>query len=151
MPTLVHCQALIASANCIYTHKLYVIIIVLFIQGLASSSNFGSMLSIYSDIAATKGDYEISGEVLLGLEYRQDQLMVHVNRARGLAAADKNGLSDPWVKCQFEVCLSARMTCPSLSYVKTYLLPDKTKGSKRKTKTKKKTLDPVYKETLKVS
>ena len=41
--------------------------------------------------------------------------------------------------------------CCSLSYVKTYLLPDKSKGSKRKTKIKKKTLDPVYQETLKVS
>ena len=34
--------------------------------------------------------------------------------------------------------------------MKTYLLPDKNKTSKRKTKTKKKTLDPVYQETLKV-
>ena len=59
-----------------------------------SISSFSS-LSLYSAAGATKGDYEISGEVLLGLEYRQDQLMVHVNRARGLAAADKNGLSDP--------------------------------------------------------
>ena len=41
------------------------------------------------------------------------QLLVHVNKARGLAAADSNGLSDP--------------------YVKTYLLPDKSKHSKRKT------------------
>ena len=60
-----------------------------------SASSFGSLVSIGEAVAATKGDYEISGEVLLGLEYRQDQLMVHVNRARGLAAADKNGLSDP--------------------------------------------------------
>ena len=78
------------------------------------------------------------------MEYKQDQLMVHVIRARGLAAADKNGLSDPSV----ELCHS--VSSLSLSYVKTYLLPDKDKTSKRKTKIKKKTLDPVYKETLKV-
>ena len=37
-----------------------------------------------------------------------------------------------------------------LRYVKTYLLPDNSKKSKRKTKVKKKTIDPVYQETLKV-
>ena len=36
------------------------------------------------------------------------------------------------------------------SYIKTYLLPDKTQRSKRKTSIKKKTLDPLYNETLKV-
>ena len=37
------------------------------------------------------------------------------------------------------------------SYIKTYLLPDKTQRSKRKTSIKKKTLDPLYNETLKVN
>ena len=90
-------------------------------------ANFGSMLSIYG---GTKGDYEILGEVLVGVQYKDGQLYVHVNRARGLAAVDSNGFSDP--------------------YVKTYLLPDRSKHSKRKTSIKKKTLDPVYNETLKV-
>ena len=62
-----------------------------------SVSSFGSA-SLYSAAGVTKGDYDISGEVLVGVEYKQDQLMVHVNRARGLAAADKNGLSDPSVE-----------------------------------------------------
>ena len=62
--------------------------------------------------------------------YKEGQLVVHVSRARGLAAADSNGFSDP--------------------YVKTYLLPDKSKHSKRKTSIKRKTLDPVYNETLQV-
>ena len=62
-------------------------------QGLRHSDSM-STISVYSSVGASKGDYEISGEVLVGLEYRQEQLMVHVNRARGLAAADKNGLSD---------------------------------------------------------
>lgn len=35
-------------------------------------------------------------------------------------------------------------------YVKVYLLPDKTKGGKRKTKTKKNTLSPVFNELLRV-
>ena len=55
-------------------------------------------MSIGEAVAAAKGDYDISGEVLVGVEYKQDQLMVHVIRARGLAAADKNGLSDPSVE-----------------------------------------------------
>lgn len=36
-------------------------------------------------------------------------------------------------------------------YVKVYLLPDKSKSGKRKTKVKKHTLNPVFEETLKVS
>ena len=88
------------------------------------------MTSVYSAAGGGKGDYDIAGEVLVGVEYKDRQLMIHVNRAKGLAAADKNGFSDP--------------------YVKTYLLPDKTKHSKKKTGIKRKTLDPVYNETLKV-
>ena len=88
------------------------------------------MASVYSATGGEKGDYDISGEVRFGVFYKDGQLVVHVSRARGLAAADSNGLSDP--------------------YIKTYLLPDKSKHSKRKTSVKKKTLDPVYNETLKV-
>lgn len=35
-------------------------------------------------------------------------------------------------------------------YVKMYLLPDKSKHSKRKTAVKKKTVNPVYDETFRV-
>ncbi len=88
-----------------------------------------SQTSLYS-AAGVKGDYDITGEVLFGVQYKAGQLLIHVNKARGLAAADANGLSDP--------------------YIKTYLLPDKSKTSKKKTAIKKKTLNPVYNETLKV-
>jgi Ca2+-dependent lipid-binding protein len=87
------------------------------------------MTSIYSE-AGGKGDYDITGEVLVGVYYKNGQLYIHVERARGLAAADSNGYSDP--------------------YIKTYLLPDKAKHTKQKTSVKKKTLSPVYNETLKV-
>ena len=66
----------------------------------------------------------------MGVYYKNGQLHIHVERARGLAAADSNGYSDP--------------------YIKTYLLPDKAKHTKQKTSVKKKTLDPVFNETLKV-
>ena len=94
---------------------------------LSSSESFGSTLSLYG----VKGDYDISGEVLFGVHYKDGRLLVHVERAKGLAATDKGGFSNP--------------------YIKTYLLPDKSQQSKRKTDTKKKTLDPVYDQILKVS
>ena len=36
-------------------------------------------------------------------------------------------------------------------YVKVYLLPDKSKAGKRKTKVKKHTLNPLFEEILKVN
>ena len=74
--------------------------------------------------------YNITGEVLVGVYYKNGQLHIQVERATGLAAADSNGYSNP--------------------YIKTYLLPDEEKQTKQKTSVKKKTLDPVYNETLKV-
>lgn len=41
--------------------------------------------------------------------------------------------------------------CVCFSYVKCYLLPDKTRQSKRKTSVKRNTVDPIYNETLKVT
>ena len=96
---------------------------ILFISLL--QDQFGS-----TGILHQKGDYDITGEVLVGVYHKNGQLYIHVERARGLAAADSNGYSDP--------------------YIKTYLLPDKAKHTKQKTSVKKKTLSPVYNETLKV-
>ena len=84
-----------------------------------------------ADIAAAgKGNIDITGEVLFRVCYRSGHLQVYVNRARGIAAANNNDLSNP--------------------YIKTYLLPDLSKDSKKETKVKKGTLDPVFKETIKV-
>ena len=99
-------------------------------SGLNTRASFGSQTSLHSD-AGGKGDYDITGEVLVGVYYKGGNLVVHVDRVKGLAAADSNGFSDP--------------------YVKTYLLPDKSKHSKRKTVVKRKTLNPIYNDTLKVS
>lgn len=78
-----------------------------------------------------KGDYDITGEVLFGVQYLGGYLEVNVGRARGVAATSRHGYSNP--------------------YVKTYLLPERDKGSKQKTSVKRKTVDPVYNETLMVS
>lgn len=98
-------------------------------SSLVPSGSIGSITSFYS-ASVGKGDYDITGEVELGVWFKDGQLHVRVVRAKGLAAAKKGGVSDP--------------------YVKTYLLPDRGKRSKRKTDVQRKTLNPVFNETLKV-
>ena len=95
---------------------------------LGSAISFDS-LSMYSS-AGGKGTYDITGEILLAVTHVEGRLEVRVGRARYLAAGNKQGYSS--------------------SYVKTYLLPDKNRSTKLKTSIKKKTLNPVYNEVLKV-
>ncbi|XP_028255162.1 synaptotagmin-like protein 1 isoform X2 [Parambassis ranga] len=87
----------------------------------------GSMMSLFSS-----GDFglvEVRGRIQYSLVYdsQKEELQVRVYRCEDIAAARKNR-SDP--------------------YVKTYLLPDKSSNSKKKTSVKKKTLNPVYDQTL---
>lgn len=97
--------------------------VVFFSQKSSDSKSFGSK-------KPRKGDYDISGEILVTVEYKGGEIIAYIDRALGIAAANKDGTSD--------------------SYVKTYLLPDRTKQSKRKTEVQKKTIDPLYNTTLKV-
>ncbi len=87
------------------------------------------MMSIYSALGV-KGDYEISGNIQVGVWYKEGLLHVRMVKANGLAAAKKGGFSDP--------------------YVKIYLLPPKSKHTKRKTGIQRKATNPVYNEILKV-
>ncbi|XP_039977024.1 synaptotagmin-like protein 1 [Xiphias gladius] len=87
----------------------------------------GSMMSLFSS-----GDFglvEVRGRIQFSLVYetQKEELQVRVYRCEDIATARKNR-SDP--------------------YVKTYLLPDKSSHSKKKTSVKKKTLNPVYDQTL---
>ena len=77
-----------------------------------------------------KGDYDVTGEVQVGVWYTDGQLFIRVVKAKGLAVAKRTGRSDP--------------------YIKTYLLPDKSKHTKRKTGIQRKTANPNYNEILKV-
>ncbi|NXL68532.1 SYTL1 protein, partial [Chordeiles acutipennis] len=88
----------------------------------------GSLMSLYSE--AELGRVAVRGCVQLSLRYdpAKKELQVHVLRCRQLAEAKKQR-SDP--------------------YIKTYLLPDKSNRSKRKTTVRKRSLDPVFNETLK--
>uniref|UniRef100_A0A147B3I1 Synaptotagmin-like protein 1 n=1 Tax=Fundulus heteroclitus TaxID=8078 RepID=A0A147B3I1_FUNHE len=87
----------------------------------------GSMMSLFS--SGDFGAVEVRGRIQYSLVYDNDreELQVRVYRCEDIASARKNR-SDP--------------------YVKTYLLPDKSNHSKKKTSVKKKTLNPVYDQTL---
>ena len=91
--------------------------------------SYSSLSSIYSADGG-QADYRISGSVLLGIWHKNETLLVRVVEAKHLAGAKAGGLSDP--------------------YVKTYLLPDRSKLTKRKTTIQRKTNNPTYNETLKV-
>ncbi|XP_037833327.1 synaptotagmin-like protein 4 isoform X2 [Kryptolebias marmoratus] len=99
----------------------------------SSKSTLGSLTSIYSD----SGDFdsvEVSGNVVFSISYDEhtQSLQVLVKECHDLAYGDASRqLSNPYVKC--------------------YLLPDKSRQSKKKTSIKKNTVNPVFNETLKYS
>ncbi|NWV00373.1 SYTL4 protein, partial [Upupa epops] len=96
-----------------------------------SSSTLGSMVSIYSE-AGDFGNIAVTGGISFSLSYEQktQTLFIHVKECRQLAYGDEGKKrSNP--------------------YVKTYLLPDKSRQGKRKTTIKRNTINPVYNELLK--
>uniref|UniRef100_A0ABI7YZY7 Synaptotagmin like 1 n=1 Tax=Felis catus TaxID=9685 RepID=A0ABI7YZY7_FELCA len=97
------------------------------VSSLNSSTLSGSQLSLSGEAEA--GAVQVCGSVHFALRYEPGtaELRVHVIQCQGLAAARRRR-SDP--------------------YVKSYLLPDK--QSKRKTAVKKRNLNPVFNETLRV-
>nr|XP_056715873.1 synaptotagmin-like protein 4 [Euleptes europaea] len=96
-----------------------------------SSSTLGSMVSIYSE-AGDFGNICVTGEIAFSLSYEQkvEILFIHVKECRHLAYADE----------------AKKRSNP---YVKTYLLPDKSRQGKRKTTIKRNTVNPQYNEMLK--
>uniref|UniRef100_UPI00398E760E synaptotagmin-like protein 1 isoform X3 n=1 Tax=Pristiophorus japonicus TaxID=55135 RepID=UPI00398E760E len=100
-------------------------------SNLHSSKLSGSLLSLYSN-AGDFGEVPIQGTVQFKLQYEETkkEFQIQVIQCRGLAVANmKKYTSDP--------------------YVKTYLLPDRSRPSKRKSAVKKSTLNPQYNEILK--
>ncbi|XP_030360109.1 synaptotagmin-like protein 1 isoform X5 [Strigops habroptila] len=98
------------------------------VSSLSSSTLSSSLMSLYSE--SELGRVAVRGCVQFSLCYdpAKKELQVHVLRCRELAEAKKQR-SDP--------------------YIKTYLLPDKSNRSKRKTTVRKRSLDPIFNETLK--
>lgn len=99
---------------------------------LKRSMSQSSLASVYStDSANVYGQVPIRGEVQFGIKYdnASTTFEVHVFQAREIAAVDsKKEVTDP--------------------YCKVYLLPDRTKAGKKKTRTRKKTLNPEWDEIL---
>ncbi|XP_033100455.1 synaptotagmin-like protein 5 isoform X2 [Anneissia japonica] len=103
--------------------------------GLVASEKFGgsstSLTSLYSAGGEAYGKIPITGDVQFGLSYNHKliQFSINVVSCQDLAPVDtKKNKSDP--------------------YVKIYLLPDKGRNGKRKTKTKKGTINPQFNEVL---
>ncbi|XP_026531871.1 synaptotagmin-like protein 1 isoform X1 [Notechis scutatus] len=97
-------------------------------SSLSSSTMSGSVASMFSDNDI--GSIDVRGCVQFSLRYDSSKKEFHIQiiQCRDLAEAKKQR-SDP--------------------YVKTYLLPDRSNHSKRKTAVKKRSLDPIFNETLK--
>ncbi|NXQ16235.1 SYTL5 protein, partial [Peucedramus taeniatus] len=96
-----------------------------------STTSINSMVSVYSE-TGDYGNVKVSGEILLSINYiyKTGALNILVRSCRNLAIADeRKQRTDP--------------------YVKAYLLPDKSRQSKRKTKIKSNSTNPEFNETLK--
>ncbi|NXA89800.1 SYTL5 protein, partial [Melanocharis versteri] len=96
-----------------------------------STTSINSMMSVYSE-TGDYGNVKVSGEILLNISYvyKTGALNILVRSCRNLAIADeRKQRTDP--------------------YVKAYLLPDKSRQSKRKTKIKSNSTNPEFNETLK--
>ncbi|XP_052238713.1 synaptotagmin-like protein 5 isoform X3 [Dreissena polymorpha] len=109
-------------------------------------SNRGNLLSVFGDSRESIASYysdagdvsyskiPVTGEILFSISYnyKTGMLEVGIKNCKDIAVVDaKRNRSDP--------------------YVKTYLLPDRTRGGKRKTKVKKSTINPQFDETLRYS
>ncbi|KAM4819307.1 synaptotagmin-like protein 5 isoform 2-T3 [Thomomys bottae] len=96
----------------------------------SDTTSLNSMMSVYSE-TGDYGNVKVSGEILLHISYcyKTGGLYVFVKNCRNLAIGDeKRQRTD--------------------AYVKSYLLPDKSRNSKRKTKIRSGT-NPEFNETLK--
>ncbi|XP_053562440.1 synaptotagmin-like protein 5 isoform X2 [Bombina bombina] len=101
------------------------------LRSALSTTSLNSMTSVYSE-TGDYGNVKVTGEILLNINYsyKTGALNVLVKSCRNLAVADeKKNRTDP--------------------YVKAYLLPDKSRHSKRKTKIKTNTTNPDFNEILK--
>ncbi|XP_052009015.1 synaptotagmin-like protein 2 isoform X2 [Xyrauchen texanus] len=98
-------------------------------SALSLTDRTGSLLSVYSD-AGDFGDVEVQGSVEFAMMYSPvGELIIMIEQCQDLAIANtRKQRTDP--------------------YVKTYLYPDKSRHSKKKTSIKKRTVNPVYVESL---
>ncbi|XP_056900612.1 synaptotagmin-like protein 5 isoform X2 [Takifugu flavidus] len=96
----------------------------------AETSSINSMMSMYSD-TGDYGNARVSGEILLNISYsyKTGALNILVKECHNLATGDERKQRTD-------------------AYVKTYLLPDTSRQSKRKTSIKSNSINPVFNENL---
>ncbi|KAI1231018.1 hypothetical protein IHE44_0008458 [Lamprotornis superbus] len=87
-----------------------------------------SLLSPSPDATWARSLGKVGGEVKLSISYKNNKLFIMVMHIRGLPPLQDGNDPDP--------------------YVKTYLLPDPQKTTKRKTKVARKTCNPTYNEMV---
>ncbi|XP_077472772.1 synaptotagmin-like protein 5 isoform X2 [Stigmatopora argus] len=99
-------------------------------SAVSTQSSMGSMTSMYSE-TGDDGHARVSGEILLnvGYSYKTGALDVLVKECHDLAVGDDRRQR-------------------TNAYVKTYLLPDTSRQSKRKTGVQANTVNPVFNENL---
>ncbi|XP_028671722.1 synaptotagmin-like protein 4 [Erpetoichthys calabaricus] len=100
------------------------------IHSRASSGTLGSMMSIYSE-AGDYGNVEVTGEIVFSMSYdtNAQTLCIFIKECHNLAYADE-----------------VKKRCNP--YVKAYLLPEKSRQSKKKTVVRSKTVNPVYHDKI---
>ncbi|XP_061924993.1 synaptotagmin-like protein 5 isoform X4 [Entelurus aequoreus] len=100
------------------------------LNNAASMSSISSMMSMYSE-TGDYGNARVSGEILLNISYsyKTGALNVMVKECHNLATGDERRQRTD-------------------AYVKTYLLPDMSRQSKRKTSVKANSINPVFNENL---
>nr|CDS31063.1 synaptotagmin protein 4 [Hymenolepis microstoma] len=101
-------------------------------RSILSAASVGSVTSVYSEReeSFTHG-IRITGDLNFSVDYD-----------------DKSGTLRIFIKQAHEIAIADPKLGSSNTYVKTYLLPDKTKASKRKTKVKKNSTSPFFNESL---
>ncbi|XP_026232326.1 synaptotagmin-like protein 5 isoform X2 [Anabas testudineus] len=100
------------------------------LSSAVSTSSINSMMSMYSE-TGDYGNARVSGEILLNISYsyKTGALNVLVKECHNLATGDERRQRTD-------------------AYVKTYLLPDTSRQSKRKTSIKPNSVNPVFNENL---
>ena len=115
-----------------------------------------SQMSVNSVMSQTKARYElnVTGTIQLKLSYnlKINSLDIFISKCNNLALGKQQQTSNPYV-CSSSSSSSnpTNFVFFSHRYCKTYLLPDKSKNSKRKTTVQKHTTNPSFNETLRVS
>lgn len=112
-----------------------------------------SLLSPSPDTTWARSLGKVGGEVKLSISYKNNKLFIMVMHIRGLVGPTGAGLGG----CPLPVLTACPHSAPQPPlqdgndpdpYVKTYLLPDPQKTTKRKTKVARKTCNPTYNEMV---